>query len=365
MTDNAPKRRCIRPTGPNGSSSTQVKGFRTQHLWTINQFNFQYTNIKTLKSSKFTSDVDGSTKCTWYISLDCSKDDDFIAIYLNLDSTCNEDRSAFSKYRFSIMTKEQKEMHIVQGNVRKFHISSDEEYTEDSDGWGTDQFVNRDLLFKNRNELIPDNKLTIFCEITYFHIFTSISHQPNLITVRPPVTNRLSEDFGSMLKNRKFADVTIVVNGTEYPVHRTVLAARSAVFSAMFEQNGMKESEKNRIDVTDISEDVMEEMLRYIYTANVKNLNDIADDLFEAADKYDLGELKVLCESFLYNDLSVDNAASTLALADLHRAYGFKSKVMNYIVLNFGEVKRTEGWKTLAGSRNDLLNEVCEALSLN
>ncbi|KAL6953832.1 hypothetical protein U1Q18_046962 [Sarracenia purpurea var. burkii] len=132
----------------------------------------------------------------------------------------------------------------------------------------------------------------------------------------------------------------------------------------MFERNDMRENVRNCIVVTDIGENVIEEMLRYIYTGNVENLDDLADDLFQAADKYDLGELKAICENVLSSNLSDDSAAKTLVLADLHRAYELKSKTMDYIVLNSSNVMRTDGWKIfVAGKRNDLLNEVCQALS--
>ncbi|KAL6953835.1 hypothetical protein U1Q18_046965 [Sarracenia purpurea var. burkii] len=106
----------------------------------------------------------------------------------------------------------------------------------------------------------------------------------------------------------------------------------------------------------------MEEKLRYIYTGNVENLDELADDLLEAADKYDLGDLKVMCENALSNNLSVDSAAKTLALADLHHAKELKSITMNYIVTNASDVMSTEGWKIVVAS-NELLNEVCRALS--
>ncbi|KAL6953827.1 hypothetical protein U1Q18_046957 [Sarracenia purpurea var. burkii] len=351
--------------GPNGIvsswSTTDTNVYKKEHIWIISQYSFHDAKKKTLSSSTFTSDLDGITKCTWHLDLKPHGEPESdgsisLFLYLHKSSPC---KHMFAKFRSSVLTAERKEMYISDHpEIREFCAVSG------LDSWGYGDVLNRDTLFDKKDELLPNDKLTIFCEITYSQVdFTSTSHQSNLITFQPPVTNRLSEDFGSILKNGKFADVTILVNGTEYPVHKTILAARSAVFSAMFEQHGMQESEKNRIDVTDISQNVMEEMLRYIYTGNVGNLDELADDLFEAADKYDLGELKALCENFLNNDLSIDNAASTLALADLHRAYELKSKTMDYIVTKFSKVKRTEGWKALAASRNDLLNEVCEALS--
>ncbi|KAL6953833.1 hypothetical protein U1Q18_046963 [Sarracenia purpurea var. burkii] len=215
------------------------------------------------------------------------------------------------------MTSEQNEMHSRETPIHEFLFRSDGE--ESHSGWGLRDFLKKNTLFNNA-KLLPNDKLTIFCQITYSQmIFTSTSHQSNSITFQPSVpNNRLSEELGSLLKNGKFSDVTILVNGTEYPVHKTLLVARSAVFTAMFDQ--------------------------------------------KAADKYDLGELKALCENVLSNNLSADSAAKTLALADLHHASELKSKTMNYIVTNASKVMSTEGWKTIA-SNLQLINEVCQVLS--
>ncbi|KAL6953830.1 hypothetical protein U1Q18_046960 [Sarracenia purpurea var. burkii] len=365
MVDNTSNKRGIRPVGPNGIvnswSSSDANVFKMEHIWVINHYSFQDAKKEALKSSTFTSDFNESTKCTWYLDLrPKSKGEsgykDFIALFLNLHPT-SECKNVFAKVRFSIMTSEQKEMHPLECEVHEFKFREG----ENDHTWGYWKFLKRDILFIQKKKLLPNDILTIFCQITYSSaIFTNTSHQSNSISFEPSV--RLSKDFGSLLKNRKFADFTIMANGTEYPVHKNVLAARSTVFSAMFEPNGMQESEKNRIDITDIREDVMVEMLRYIYTGNVENLDALVDGLFEAADKYDLGELKTLCENVLINNMSVASAVDTLTMADMHHANELKSKIMAYIVMNVKEVMRTEGWKTLM-SNLQLLNEVIQALA--
>ncbi|KAK7795572.1 hypothetical protein U0070_010192 [Myodes glareolus] len=50
----------------------------------------------------------------------------------------------------------------------------------------------------------------------------------------------------------------------------------------------------------------------------------MADAVLAAADKYGLERLKVMCERALCMDLSVENAAHTLFLADLHSAVQLK-----------------------------------------
>ena len=47
--------------------------------------------------------------------------------------------------------------------------------------------------------------------------------------------------------------------------------------------------------------------------------------------KYDLGRLKTMCEESLCNSLSVENAAETLILADLHSAEQLKAISIEFI----------------------------------
>ena len=101
----------------------------------------------------------------------------------------------------------------------------------------------------------------------------------------------------------------------------------------------------------DIDPDVMEELLRFIYTSKVQDITNIAkvcresidivrhgphhpialihdevltilspiQALLAAADKYALESLKVVCESTLIGQMTVEDVASILVLSDLHR----------------------------------------------
>ena len=60
----------------------------------------------------------------------------------------------------------------------------------------------------------------------------------------------------------------------------------------------MKESINNTVNITNINEDVFEELdvSFYIYTGEVSKLNDLAAVLVVVADKYDIDNLKLICE---------------------------------------------------------------------
>ena len=53
--------------------------------------------------------------------------------------------------------------------------------------------------------------------------------------VQPVVQDPLRMDYSKLLMDTALADVTFVVDGQRFQVHRCVLAARSPYFRAMFE----------------------------------------------------------------------------------------------------------------------------------
>lgn len=157
--------------------------------------------------------------------------------------------------------------------------------------WGFKKFIRRDFLLDESNGLLPEDKLTIFCEVSVVADTVNITGQSNLTHFKVPEC-RLSEDLAQLFENQAFSDCMLMCNGREFGVHKALLAARSPVFAAMFE-HGMRESQSDRVDVTDVDPDVMKEMLRFMYTGNAPSLDKMADDLLAAADKYQLDRLKV------------------------------------------------------------------------
>ncbi|KAL6972378.1 Zinc finger and BTB domain-containing protein 7A [Sarracenia purpurea var. burkii] len=115
--------------------------------------------------------------------------------------------------------------------------------------------------------------------------------------------NKICQDLGVILKNQLFTDVILIANGKEYPAHKTVLSTRSPVFAAMFASK-MKEVENNRVEIEDIDDEVLENMLSYIYTGRCENK--LADKLLVVAEKYDLQMLKKICEDELIENLSLE-----------------------------------------------------------
>ena len=182
-----------------------------------------------------------------------------------------------------------------------------------------------------------------------------------------------SHEIGAMLsvdstKRSKFSDITLVASpkgdSTQAPVeffaHKVILAARSPIFARMFEHE-MQESLNNRIEIDDIDPEVIKEMLVYIYSSRVPKINEMAGDLLYVADKYQLDELKALCEQHLTYSLQVDNASRIIQLAFTHNAPQLKKNAVQFIAKNTAEVRATEEWAEVKQG-NEILDELIEAM---
>ena len=127
-------------------------------------------------------------------------------------------------------------------------------------------------------------------------------------------------------------------------------------------QHDMREREEKKVDISDLSADTVQEMLQHIYTGEVSTLEQSAESLLEAADKYDMPSLKSACEGTLCSELEVENVARLLILADKHCAEQLKAECLHFIAARPREIQESEGWKVLESKRKDLLTEIAKVL---
>lgn len=89
--------------------------------------------------------------------------------------------------------------------------------------WGFKKFIRRDFLLDDANGLLPDDKLTIFCEVSVVGETVSVSGQSSCTPVRVPECH-LSDDLGALFEHGSFHDVTLCVSGREFHTHKAILA---------------------------------------------------------------------------------------------------------------------------------------------
>ncbi|XP_016983896.2 LOW QUALITY PROTEIN: protein roadkill [Drosophila rhopaloa] len=333
---------------------TQVKVVKFSYMWTINNFSFCREEMgEVLKSSTFSAGANDKLK--WCLRVNPKGLDeeskDYLSLYLLLVS-CNKSEVR-AKFKFSILNAKREETKAMESQ-RAYRFVQGKD-------WGFKKFIRRDFLLDEANGLLPEDKLTIFCEVSVVADSVNISGQSNIVQFKVPEC-KLSEDLGNLFDNEKFSDVTLSVGGREFQAHKAILAARSDVFAAMFEHE-MEERKLNRVAITDVDHEVLKEMLRFIYTGKAPNLEKMADDLLAAADKYALEKLKVMCEEALCVNLSVETAAETLILADLHSADQLKAQTIDFINTHATDVMETSGWQNMITTHSHLIAEAFRALA--
>ncbi|XP_073839858.1 TD and POZ domain-containing protein 4-like [Musca autumnalis] len=174
----------------------------------------------------------------------------------------------------------------------------------------------------------------------------------------PPVSYNLSNDFAKILANQEFSDVTIVAaqEGSEFKAHKSILCARSIVFATMF-RHDFEESKTNHITIDDISGKVIQEMLNFIYT-NRKIPEEMAADLYYAANKYQLMGLKNMCENILRKTMDKTSVLDILLLAERSSNERLKTSALEYIIKYIKDIKKTPKWEEFQKTNPQLIYEI-------
>ncbi|XP_057318344.1 speckle-type POZ protein-like [Microplitis mediator] len=140
--------------------------------------------------------------------------------------------------------------------------------------------------------------------------------------------------------------------------------ARSPVLAAMFSHE-MIEKKESKISIPDISSEIFEMVLKYIYTDEVTDLDLYADDLLEAAEKYQLLSLKNICQESLSKTLNLENALYLMTLADSYNATHLLEFTSNFLVLNMKNIIDTQDFKRLEKSHPSLALELLKKYSFS
>ncbi|XP_055350640.1 speckle-type POZ protein-like [Paramacrobiotus metropolitanus] len=138
----------------------------------------------------------------------------------------------------------------------------------------------------------------------------------NLIFHAAPSAMQSSKDrldLQQLRESQTLSDCKLVCAGQEVPVHRAILAAQSPVFAAMF-QNDMLEKSSGVCKIDDIGVDVLEMMINFAYTRAPFEANNLME-LWHAADKYDMEDLRAECVRRMTNSITTDNALQYFSFA--------------------------------------------------
>ncbi|XP_026429306.1 BTB/POZ and MATH domain-containing protein 3-like [Papaver somniferum] len=234
---------------------------------------------------------------------------------------------------------------------------------------GFTRYIKRSEL--ETSSYLKDDCVTIQCTIGKVQTRDE-EKKPYVIPVPPSDMNQSLKD---LMESEIGSDITFTVGNESFGAHKLILAARSLVFRAQFfglvGNPGME-----TVVIEEFEPFASKAMLLFLYSDELPGPSELCDSdslctsttlmqhLLAAADRYDIDRLKLMCEARLCEEITVDNVATTLALAEKHQCLQLKAFCLDFASKpeNLGEVMKSEGYADLEKSCPSLLTDLLQNL---
>ena len=107
-------------------------------------------------------------------------------------------------------------------------------------------------------------------------------------------SSKLGEELMMMQDEDDFTDFSLRTGDRVVECHRVIIAAVSPVLKAMLKSK-MKEFTEKQIQLDNISPQIMDILIKYIYCGETRISKEILRDVVEAADFLQMDDLKQMC----------------------------------------------------------------------
>ncbi|XP_053598186.1 speckle-type POZ protein B [Microplitis demolitor] len=329
---------------------TIVKKHTIVYEWMINEISSYIKSSYTAKRSislyspEFCTD--SGVKDSWRLHLkfnspQSSGNKDYISIFLR---SLNSNRVIKTKVVHFILNKKREKV-LIQKHSQEFEIEQ---------SLGYQKFLKKSELLEKKDVLIPYDTLTLGVELSVFDDYWTISTSAPFNESKRLMTC----DYEELYRSKTGTDISLIVQGKKFEAHKLILMVRSPVFHAM-----LTTEMRDKITIQDVKPEIFSHVLEFIYTDKVTGLNDIAEDLLTAADKYQIQTLKQMCVESLCLSLNIENAAKLLLLADRHKAKLMLKYVAEFMTINAENVTQTEEYKSMESIKPDLALSVFKNFS--
>ena len=221
---------------------------------------------------------------------------------------------------------------------KKFVVESPllRELKPNRDRYSNNTYTNLTTLTIASTETILEEKETLFP-------FNTLTVGIDIIVFTQPLTYGLRFlDLRNTLNDKTLSDFQIICRQKEFYVSKLILGNHSQVFRTMFESQ-MSEQKTNQLKIEDIDEEVMEEFIKFLYFRKSDKIEEFTEELLYVSDKYQVLELKKMCENLLYVEINVWNAIKLFRTFDKYNSIETKNKTIDFIVDNLKTIRVQSG----------------------
>ncbi|XP_077968801.1 uncharacterized protein LOC144411715 [Styela clava] len=169
---------------------------------------------------------------------------------------------------------------------------------------------------------------------------------------RAKQSDRLMTSYDRFKEKGFLCDFNINVGDQSFQVHRTVLAASSEYFEAMFSSN-LKEVHDGHINMKDVDQDAIAQCIEFMYKGKADLKLENIKHILHASNLLQMEELTNLCFQFLEINISPINCLSVINLAQMYDRRDLKQQAEKIAIDNFESIISSEMFPFI--TKSDLL----------
>ncbi|KAK7907176.1 hypothetical protein WMY93_015788 [Mugilogobius chulae] len=172
----------------------------------------------------------------------------------------------------------------------------------------------------------------------------------------PGHPKEMLKELNQQRRAKEFTDLKIIVEGKEFEVHQNVLASCSLYFKDLVKRSSgeTRRGDTLELNMSNITADVLEQLLEFVYTGSLVIDSANAKTLLEAANKFQFSTFCKVCVSFLEKQLTANNCLGVLAMAEAMSCTELHNMAKAFALQSFPEVAGQE--EILSVSKEDLVS---------
>ncbi|KAI3843216.1 hypothetical protein MKX03_009815 [Papaver bracteatum] len=184
---------------------------------------------------------------------------------------------------------------------------------------------------------LKDDRLSIHGTVSI--VQTRFEEDKRYVIPVPP--SDMIQNLKGLLESEVGSDITFHIGSEEFRAHKSILAARSRVFKAMF-YGLVGNPDMKTVVIEEFDPFAFKAMLLFLYSDELPEAHELFDSesvctsttlmrhMLAAADRFDLARLKLMCEAKLYEDIAANTVVDTLSLAERYQCPELKTACLNF-----------------------------------
>lgn len=168
------------------------------------------------------------------------------------------------------------------------------------------------------------------------------------------------QNVAEFLESKKLSDIQLEIGDKTINAHKAILASKSSTFMFLFSDN----SNLHKLVISDFSFDVIDVMVKFIYTGKLpKHIHNMSVELLAATHKYNVKRLKRISEQIISGNINIENVVTILVASRMYHADQLEHQAMTYILSNFEKLQRVHFQELIKDADSGLLVDIMAKVS--